>query len=148
VTAVEPDLFAGFPDAPRLVGSRCSDCGAATFPAQGSCPRCTSTSVGRHALAPTGTLWSWTVQGFPPKEPYLGAVAGGPFTPFGVGYVDLGGEVLVESRLIGAPGSFRIGQPMRLVLEPLPGDGGLVGFAFAADDTAGGTADDTVEGEQ
>ena len=103
---------------PHLVGSACRACGAVTFPAQGSCTGAPATDVERRPLATTGTLWAFTVQGFPPKTPYLQARA--PFTPFGVGYVDLGGEVLVEARLVaGDLESLRIGQPMELVLEPL-----------------------------
>lgn len=67
------------------------------------------------ALPRRGTLWSWTVQRFPPKSPpYAGAE---PFQPYAVGYVDLG-EVIVEARLTGAPlDAYRIGQPMVLVAE-------------------------------
>ena len=108
----------------QLVGSRCTACGAVTFPAQGSCPRCTSRDVETHPLATTGTLWTWTVQGFPPKEPYLGADQ--PFEPYGVGYVDLG-AVLVETRLVGDLTALRIGAPVELVVEPFF-DG--VTFAF------------------
>ena len=51
-------------------------------------------------LADRGTLWTWTVQAFEPKAPYRVPDAG--FTPYGVGYVDLG-DVIVESRLVGRP---------------------------------------------
>lgn len=122
----------GLPGAPHLVGSACRACRAVAFPARASCPRCTGTDVGRRPLATTGTLWGFTVQGFPPKEPYVQARA--PFTPFGVGYVDLGGEVLVETRIVAAdPEALRIGQRMELVLEPLTVDGTeevVVTYAF------------------
>jgi uncharacterized protein len=112
----------GLPDDPHLVGSACRTCGAVTFPAQGSCNRCTGTDVERRRLATSGALWGFTVQGFPPKEPYVQATA--PFTPFGVGYVDLGGEVLVETRIVADdPEALRIGQRLALVLEPLTVDG-------------------------
>lgn len=85
----------------RLLGSRCRPCGAVTFPAQPSCPRCATEDVEPHALAPQGTLWTWTVQGFRPKSPpYAGPEE---FEPYAVGYVDLGGEVLVEGRLVDVP---------------------------------------------
>ena len=102
----------------RLLGSRCVDCGAVTFPAQGSCPRCAGTEVEPRPLARHGALWSYTIQSFRPKTPYVGAEQ--PFTPYGVGYVDLGGEVLVEARLVADDlGSLRIGDEMELVLETL-----------------------------
>ncbi|MGY1739434.1 MULTISPECIES: Zn-ribbon domain-containing OB-fold protein [unclassified Blastococcus] len=130
------------PDGPRLVGSRCGDCAAVAFPAQRSCPRCTGEATEEHLLAPSGTLWGFTVQGFPPKEPYLAAAA--PFRPFGVGYVDLAGEVLVESRLQAtSPDDLRIGMPMDLVVVPFHvTDAGeeLLTYAFAP---AGAAEEDT-----
>jgi uncharacterized OB-fold protein len=135
----------GLPDAPHLVGSACRSCHAVTFPAQGSCNRCTATDVERHPLATTGTLWGFTVQGFPPKEPYVQARA--PFTPFGVGYVDLGGEVLVEARLVARdPERLRVGQPMVLVLEPLTVDGTgevVLTYAFTPAEAEGRPKGDT-----
>ena len=83
---------------PQLIGSRCTDCGIVTFPAQDSCPRCAVSAMAEHLLARRGRLWAWTTQGFPPPTPpYLGA-AGKDFVPFGVGYVELG-DVKVEARL-------------------------------------------------
>ncbi|MCW2621351.1 MAG: hypothetical protein JWL64_953 [Frankiales bacterium] len=110
---VDERLFTGDDD-PQLVGSRCAQCSTVTFPQQASCPRCAGSDVAPHPLAREGALWSWTVQAFPPKPPYVPAE--GPFQPYGVGYVDLGGEVLVESRLTAAQG-LRIGMPVCLVLD-------------------------------
>ena len=68
-----------------------------SFPRQGTCPRCTSTDVTERRLARRGTLWSWTIQRFRPKSPpYTGPEE---FEPYGVGYVELPGEVRVEARL-------------------------------------------------
>lgn len=107
-----PDLRLGS-DGPVLVGGRCADCGVVAFPRPGSCARCTGDDVVEHVLTTTGTLWTWTVQGFRPKTPYDGPEE---FEPYGVGYVDLGGEVLVEGRLtVSDPALLAIGQ--RVVLE-------------------------------
>lgn len=118
-------------DEPRLVGGACRACGSVSFPRQQSCSRCTSEDIDEHVLSRVGTLWSWTVQRFQPKEPYIGPE---PFEPYGVGYVDLAGEVLVESRLTTAdPERLEIGQPMELVVVPfLTRDDGtqVVTFAF------------------
>lgn len=74
-------------------------------------------------LASTGTLWSWTIQAFPPKAPpYLGPV-GDDFVPYGVGYVELPGQVRVEARLtVADPDQLKIGMAMEIVLEPLAVD--------------------------
>ena len=109
-----------------------------TFPRQASCPRCTGENVDDHRLARTGRLWGFTVQGFPPKDPYLAAAA--PFRPFGVGYVDLDAEILVESRLVADDWrQLRIGMPLELVIIPFHDDhsGEQVStFAFAPTDEA------------
>jgi uncharacterized OB-fold protein len=119
-------LFTWPSDAPQLVGGRCADCGAVAFPRPASCARCTSERIDEHLLASSGTLWSWTVQRFQPKEPYLGPE---PFEPYGVGYVDLDGEVIVESRLTTAdPTELAIGQRLELVVVPFAG---ALTFAFA-----------------
>ncbi|CAM9980470.1 unnamed protein product, partial [Phaeothamnion confervicola] len=68
----------------RLLGSTCRSCGATTFPAQQSCPRCASTNVEERLLAARGTLWTWTVQGFAPKSPPFAGVTE-DFEPFPVG---------------------------------------------------------------
>ncbi|HEX6393459.1 MAG TPA: OB-fold domain-containing protein [Acidimicrobiales bacterium] len=84
-------------DPPRLLAGCCRDCGAYSFPVPDACARCSSVDIAAENLPPTGTLWTWTVQRFQPKEPFDGAE---PFAPYGVGYVDFGGKVLVEGRLV------------------------------------------------
>ena len=124
-------LIAGTPDVPELVGSRCRHCGVVAFPRQGSCASCTSDDVEERRLGRRGTLWTWTVQCFPPKSPPYAGVADG-FEPYGVGYVELPGEVRVEARLTEAdPARLRIGMPMELVLVPAPGPDGALTYAFA-----------------
>jgi uncharacterized protein len=113
---IAPGLFTWPADEPRLVGA---------FPRPSSCARCTSEQIAEHLLTRTGTLWSWTIQRFEPKEPYVGPE---PFEPYGVGYVDLG-DVIVEGRLTTAdPRELEIGLPMELAIVPF---GDMVTFAFA-----------------
>lgn len=132
LTPVDATLFASL-DPPRLAGSRCTGCAAVTFPVSGSCPRCMGREMAPYALPDRGTVWTWTVQGFAPKPPYVSPPGG--FRPFPVGYVDLG-DVLVEAHLRADPGRLRIGQPVRLVLEPAgEADGGsVVTYAFAPEE--------------
>jgi uncharacterized protein len=132
--ALHDGLVVGTADAPELVGSRCRACGVVAFPAQASCAACTSSDVEQRRLARRGTLWTWTIQCFPPKSPpYAGRAE--DFTPYGVGYVELPGEVRVEARLTESdPERLRIGMDMELVLVPAPGDGLTYAFRPVEDD--------------
>jgi uncharacterized OB-fold protein len=118
--AVADGLFTWPADEPQLIASRCTTCGTTTFPRQRSCPKCTGTEVEERLLPRRGTLWTWTVQGFRPKPPYQGPE---PFEPYGVGYVDLGGEVMVEAILTeSSPDRLAIGDDMELVIVPFRRD--------------------------
>jgi uncharacterized OB-fold protein len=66
---VAEGVFTWPSDDPRLIGSRCSACGIATFPVQVSCSRCASTEISEHLLPRRGRLWAWTTQEFPPPSP-------------------------------------------------------------------------------
>jgi uncharacterized OB-fold protein len=128
-------LFTWPSDDPKLLGGRCADCGAVAFPVPPSCSRCAGQAIDTVELPSTGTLWTWTIQGFPPKSPpYLLVETPLTFKPYGVGYIDLG-EVKVEARLtIADPAVLRIGMPMVLRIIPFaPDEAGneLVTFAFA-----------------
>ncbi|MGI9578810.1 MAG: Zn-ribbon domain-containing OB-fold protein, partial [Microthrixaceae bacterium] len=93
-----------------------------------------------------GTLWTWTVQAFPPKAPpYAGDDAPEVFQPFGVGYVDIDSKLLVETRItLANPDDLEIGMELELVVEPLfVNDGGdeVVTFAFGPVHSSEGAAD-------
>lgn len=118
-TPFAPDVFTWPADEPQLIGARCPDCGAVTFPEQEGCPRCGSTEMARHLLPRQGTLWTFTTQGFLPKEPYAGGETQETFRPYGVGMVELDDEVRVEARLTEAdPEVLRIGMEVELVIVP------------------------------
>jgi uncharacterized OB-fold protein len=124
---VAEGLFTQPPEPLRLIGSRCRRCGAIAFPRQRSCPRCTCVEVEDHLLASRGSLWTWTIQCFAPKPPYL--PPDGDFEPYAVGYVELPDELRVEARLTEIdPGELRIDMPMELTLLEIPG--GRVTYAF------------------
>lgn len=133
MTFVDDSLLTETPEGPALLGSRCTECSAHTFPRQGGCPRCTGTAMEDVPLARTGTLWTWTVQGFRPKPPYTGTPA---YEPYGVGYIELADQLLVEARLTESePDRLWIGMPMEIVISPFrdaADDGGPTHtFAFA-----------------
>ena len=66
----------------------------------------------------------------PKAPPYLpGGVE--EFEPYGVGYVELPGEVRVETRLTESdPERLRIGMTMELTLIPVPGAADTLTYAF------------------
>jgi uncharacterized OB-fold protein len=113
-----------------LAGSRCPLCAAVTFPVQDDCPRCAERDMQVVELPREGWLWTWTVQTFPPRAPFVPSSAG--FEPFCLGYVDLG-EVVVAARLDAVPEDLVIGQKMRLVSATWTGadDARIAGYAFA-----------------
>ncbi|MGB3845409.1 OB-fold domain-containing protein [Sphingopyxis sp. YF1] len=106
---IAPGLWTDDPE-PRLIGGRRAD-GEIVFPVpEGDA----AALVEPVALSRRGTLWSWTTQGFEPKEPYSGPQ---PFQPFLIGYVELPGEVIVETRIADATAAdLVIGMPMEFVV--------------------------------
>jgi uncharacterized OB-fold protein len=119
------DRFEG-PDI-RLRGGKRRDNGQIVFPYPISDERYEPIALKRE-----GTLWSFTIQRFRPKSPpYAGPEA---FEPYAVGYVELPGEVIVESRLVRiAFDDLSLGLPVSLTTEVLLIDGEpRIGFAFTA----------------
>jgi uncharacterized OB-fold protein len=120
---------------PQLIGSRCGECAAVTFPAQGRCPRCGKQAMDETLLPRTGTLVTWTTQGFPPVVGYAGDETGKCFEPFGVGLVQLDDVVRVEAKLTESdPAKLRFGMDVELAVVPfyVDDDGDeIMTFAFA-----------------
>jgi uncharacterized OB-fold protein len=120
---IHDGLFTWPAPAPQLIGSRCIGCGEVTFPAQKSCPACTSNRTEEILLSRRGTLWTWTIQHFPPPAPPW---VGDPnaFEPFGVGYVELAEGVRVEAPLTESDAEkLEIGMQMELVIRAFDRDG-------------------------
>jgi len=112
-------LFSWPSPQPALLGSRCRNCGTATFPVAKSCMACSSQDMETIELPSRGTLWTWTVQQFMPKSPYNSGETPETFKPYGVGYVELPGGVRVEGRLTeNDPEKLQIGMEMEVVFEP------------------------------
>ena len=129
------DVFTWPADEPQLIGSRCTSCAAVTFPLQSRCPRCGRSEMAELLLPRTGTLVTWTTQGFPPIVPYAGDETGASFTPFGVGLVQLDDVVRVEARLTESdPAKLAFGMDVELAIVPfyVDADGDeILTFAFA-----------------
>lgn len=87
MTITEPEVQTS------LLGASCPGCATTTYPATGACPRC-GAAMRDVTLSGQGTLWSWTVQRFPPKSPPY-EVPVDWFKPFVVGYVELAEGVRV-----------------------------------------------------
>lgn len=131
--SIDPYLFEWPAADPRLIGSECQDCGVVSFPRQAGCPGCCSENVQPRRLGTAGRLWTWTTQEFLPKPPYAVARSADEFVPFKLGYVELPGEVLVETRIAARDEPLAIGMPMRLIFESLFTDAGgneVISFAF------------------
>jgi uncharacterized OB-fold protein len=142
-------LFTWPSDEPRLIAGRCGRCAAVAFPVRAGCPRCGANDVHEHLLGDRGTLWTWTSQGFAPKEPFNGNVGFGPqHVPWYVGLVELPGELRVESLLVGVSReNLEIGMPMRMAVVPFRVDDAGVTtltFAFTPDETDRTPSDVTV----
>lgn len=129
-------LFTWPDDDPRLIGGRCGVCETYTFPAKTGCPKCGATDVETCRLGRFGTLWTWTSQGFIPKQPFSGTFfSAEPFEPWFVGLIEIPGQLRLESILTGCTQeTLRMGMPMRLVVLPFSRtniDDEIVTFAFA-----------------
>lgn len=130
---ISPEISTWPDENPHLLGGRCDDCGATVFPIQAQCPRCSREAMTRITLPRTGTLVSWTTQGFLPGAPYLGDETAETFEPFGVGLVQLGDVIRVESRLTeNDPAALRFDMDVELTMVPLGHDDNdeVVTFAF------------------
>lgn len=115
----------------HLLGGRCQACSEIGFPRQETCRRCGENRIAAIRLADRGVLWSWTIQRFrPPSPPYL--PRGEEFEPFGLGYVELPGEVIVEALLTESdPTKLCIGMPMQLTGIEVPTESGSAAMTFA-----------------
>ncbi len=131
--ALAPDISTWPDNDPQLIGTRCGNCAATTFPVQQRCPRCSSGDMSELLLPRRGTLVAWTTQGFPPGPPYKGPV-GKDFVPFGVGLVQLDDVIRVEGRLTeNDPAKLEFGMEVELTMIPFTTDDEgdeIVTFAF------------------
>ena len=99
---------------PRLLGSRCEDCGEHFFPRRAVCAKCLSERTADVLLGPRGTVYSYTFVHFPlfgsTRLEHVG---------YGVGQVDLPEGPRVQLPLAGRQEDYRVGQTVEAELEPL-----------------------------
>lgn len=109
--------------APRLLGTRCPQCGTCHFPAQRSfCrnPACSNDQLEDLELSRRGRLWSYTNACYPPPAPY---VVEDPFEPYAIAAVELADEQLVVlGQVVDGVGvaDLQIGMEMELALGTVP----------------------------
>ncbi|MFC4296267.1 Zn-ribbon domain-containing OB-fold protein [Novosphingobium tardum] len=130
---VAEGLFHGEGDSTRLLAGRHRETGRLRFPLPTGPDREYYDEV---ELSPRGKLWSYTIQRFRPKTPFNGRGDDADFKPYGVGYVELPGELIVESRLVANDlSTLKIGQPMHITTEAYRDDenGPVLTYAFAPD---------------
>jgi uncharacterized OB-fold protein len=116
---VAEGLFAETADGPRLLGSRCAACGTPYFPKSTICrnPACGGGAMEEATFGPSGTLWSYTVQYYPPPPP---AKYDEPYIPYALGLVDMAEGLRVLARISGNDvEQVRVGADVELVLEKL-----------------------------
>ena len=99
---------------PRLLGTRCEDCGEHFFPRRAVCAKCLSRRTTDALLGPRGTLYSYTFVHFPlfgsMRVEHVG---------YGVGQVDLSEGPRVQFPLAGKQEEYRIGMALEAELDAL-----------------------------
>jgi len=123
---VAEGLFTWPSEQPQLIASRDGD--ELTFPAR--------PGQEQVLLSRRGKLWGFTTQQFrPPSPPYDGDDTPETFEPFALGYVELPGELLVQTRFTESdPARLRIGEEMELRIVPYttrPDGTEVLTYAFA-----------------
>lgn len=115
---IDSDLFTWPAAEPKLKASQCYDCGNVIFPINTSCPKCGGINLKDMDLKTKGTLWTWTSQEYFTKglNDYKDPE---DFKPYFLGYIELPGQVRVESRLLVNDASeLKIGMEMEMVIVP------------------------------
>ncbi len=119
---VAEGLFAETANGPRLLGSKCATCGTPYFPKTSICrrPDCAASKIEDAQFGPRGTLWSYSVQHYPPPPP---AKYDEPYSPYAMGMVDLDEGLRVLARIsTNDLDAIKPGMAVELVIERLYGD--------------------------
>ena len=99
----------------RLLGTRCSDCGATLLGSRERCENCSSSNVEVKPLSKEGKVWTYTILRYPSPWPFS---VPNPYTPpRPVAWVELTEGVRLVSQVRCQPEEIEIGMPVSLVVE-------------------------------
>ena len=115
-------LFRAADDGARLLGSRCASCQTPYFPKSELCHNadCDDSKMQDAEFGPRGTVWSYSVQNYPPPPP---AVTADPYEPYALGVVDLEDGLRVVGRLTTTdPDQVKVGARVGLELGEIGTD--------------------------
>lgn len=110
-------------DDPRLLGTRCQDCGTVFWPREEVLcrnPACSSEKLVEVPLSRTGRVWSYTNACYQPPDPYVTTTD--PFEPFAIAAVHLEAEdMVVMGQVADGYGidDLTVGDEVELVVETL-----------------------------
>jgi len=104
---------------PKIIGTRCNDCGEHFYPRRAICAKCMSENTTEVQLEGHGTLYSYTFVHFPLFGSTNVEVAEG----YGVGQIDLDAGPRMQMPLVGKQDEFEIGQPLVAELARMREDG-------------------------
>ena len=104
---------------PSILGTTCTSCGLTTWGKRQTCENCGATEVRAVTLGNKGTIWSYTVQRYPPSDPYkLGSAKREDWVPRVVGWVELPEGVRVLSIVENCrPEDARIGMEVEMFVD-------------------------------
>jgi len=110
----------------RLIGERCTDCGAAFFPRRAVCPRCGSKDLEECKLGEKGAVVSWTVVRNPPAgyEKYA---------PYVVALIELDDGVRILSQVVDVkPEEVKTGMRVEATFRRVREDGssGIIEYGY------------------
>jgi uncharacterized OB-fold protein len=100
-------------EAPKIIGTKCADCGERFFPSRTVCARCNSRDLQRVEMSGRGRLYSYTFV----HMPMFGATNVEYKDGYGVGQVDLTDGPRLQVPLAGPRESFDVGMELRAELD-------------------------------
>jgi uncharacterized OB-fold protein len=132
--AFAPDFISGdlvHLGSARLLGSRCHNCGIVLFGRRHRCENCSSKRLETELLSDAGTIYTYTVQRYPPPPPFP---ASQPWIARPVAWVDLdarGPRILgpVDCSPEKARIDMRVAVRLRPAWEGAPGEE-VIAFCF------------------